>query len=114
LPYYDDDTRRFLESIVVGQFKPITEWVPDLDPHLVRIVERMIAKRDRRYREMKEVVRDLRRWLVQQEAAEPPAAFAPPPAAPPPLPSGPLLVATAPRSSSWTMVFGAGAVAALL
>ncbi len=114
LPYYDDDTRRFLESIVVGQFKPITEWVPDLDPHLVRIIERMIAKRDRRYREMKEVVRDLRRWLVQQEAAEPPAAFAPPPAPPPPLPSGPLLVATAPRSSPWTLVFGVGALATLL
>ncbi len=123
LPFYDEDTRRFLESIVIGEFKPITDWVPDLDPGLVQIIGRMIAKRPQRYPSMKEVVRDLRRWLMQQEnPAAPPAAIAPPPPHPPPLPAPaersrvdpPQVVVTTPRSSPWSVVFGTLFAVALL
>ena len=71
LPYYDDDTRRFLEKIITCEFKPITEWVPGLDPELVNIVERMICARDRRYPSMNAAARALRRWLVANDNMTP-------------------------------------------
>lgn len=89
LPVYDDDTRRFLEKIVRCEYQPIRERLPDLDPELARIVETMIAPRSRRYRSMRDVVADLRRWLVARApaavaAAAPPANGAHTAAAPPP------------------------------
>jgi len=82
LPYYDPDTRRFLEKIMCEPHKPILEHVPDLDPELARIVEGMIARREERYPAMHEVVQALRRWQVAQE--EPPPTPRPQPAAAPP------------------------------
>lgn len=69
LPYYDDDTRRFLEKIISIERKPITDWVPDLDPDLVEIVHRMVCPRDRRYPSMQAAGRALRRWLLSQDSA---------------------------------------------
>ncbi|MGE0710578.1 MAG: serine/threonine protein kinase [Planctomycetota bacterium] len=98
LPYFDDDTRKFLEKIITCDFRPIAEWVPGLDPDLVAIVERMICERERRYPSMNAAVRALRRWLVANDTATPvtgyrlprpaghpaalPAGAAPPAAAP--------------------------------
>ncbi|MCO5172368.1 MAG: protein kinase [Planctomycetes bacterium] len=82
LPVYDDDTRRFLEKIVRGDLMPIRQRLPDLDPELARMVDTMIAPRARRYRSMREVVVDLRRWLVQRPAAARGADAAPGPASP--------------------------------
>ena len=100
LPYYDDDTRRFLEKIISIERKPITDWVPNLDPGLVEVVHRMVCPRERRYPSMQAAARALRRWLLNQDAgkdsrrlAEPaaaPSAPAPPPepqAAPQPEPA---------------------------
>ncbi|RMG11455.1 MAG: serine/threonine protein kinase [Planctomycetota bacterium] len=78
LPYYDDDTRRFLEKIVLEPPAPITTHCPDLDPGLVGIVHRMIARRAERYQSMAACVRDMQRWLVTQDEA-PTGAGAPPP-----------------------------------
>jgi serine/threonine protein kinase len=105
LPYYDDDTRRFLEKIVVSEFRPICDWVPDLDPAVVTIVEKMIAPRAKRYRDMTEVVEDMQRWLVGPSGGgpEPFQSVAPRVvAAPPP-----------PQSSAFTSILGVIAVAAL-
>ncbi len=106
LPYYDDDTRRFLEKIVVSEFRPICDWVPDLDPAVVAIVEKMIAPRDKRYRDMTQVVEDMQRWLVAPTngAPQPPAA------------SAPVAVTTSPapaKTSPLTVLFGVVAVVAL-
>ena len=67
LPYYDPDTRRFLEQIMQDPPQPILSRVPELDPDLAAIVEKMIAPRVRRYQSMREVVIDLRRWLLRAE-----------------------------------------------
>ncbi len=71
LPYYDDDTRRFLERIMKEPPRPITERLPDLDPELARIVGRMIAPRAARYAATGEAVADLRRWLAAHVAPLP-------------------------------------------
>ena len=67
LPYYDPDTRRFLEQIMQEPPKPILSRVPDLDVQLAEIVERMIAPRPQRYGSMHQVVDDLRRWLLRED-----------------------------------------------
>ncbi|MBX3465936.1 MAG: protein kinase [Planctomycetes bacterium] len=100
LPVYDDDTRRFLEKIVRGDLVAIRDRLPDLDPELARIVDTMTAPRARRYRSMREVVVDLRRWLVQRAPAR--AAGEPAAAAAPPLP--PLSGAEAALSGATTSV----------
>jgi len=65
LPVYDDDTRRFLEKIVRCEHKPIRERLPDLDPELSAIIDKMIAPRAQRYQDMKSAATDLRRWLLR-------------------------------------------------
>jgi len=91
LPYFDEDTRRFLEQIVTGEPRPLTDWAPGIDPELDRIVQRMIAKRDRRFDSMRAVANALRRWLLEDsgqaqragvEARLGAAAATPPPQAP--------------------------------
>ena len=67
LPFYDPDTRRFLEKIMCEKHEPIRNKVPDIDEGVERIVEKMIAPRAQRYRSAREVVVDMRRWLLQQD-----------------------------------------------
>ncbi len=101
LPVYDDDTRRFLEKIVRCEYVPILERLPDLDRELARIVQTMIAPRQRRYRSMREVVTDLRRWLVSRgPAARAASSAASGVAAAPTAPPAPLspAAATAPTA----------------
>ena len=76
LPYYDPDTRKFLERIMQEPPRPILSRAPDLDPELAGIVDKMIAPRARRYRSMREVVVDLRRWLLVDGRATAPTARA--------------------------------------
>ena len=52
LPYYDPDTRRFLEQIVTSPPQPLGEQMPGLDPGLEAIVARMVAPRADRYQSM--------------------------------------------------------------
>ncbi|MBL4846628.1 MAG: serine/threonine protein kinase, partial [Planctomycetes bacterium] len=88
LPYYDDDTRRFLEKIISIERKPITDWVPNLDPALVEIVHRMVCPRERRYPSMQTAARALRRWLLTRDTpsqdADAPEESTPPPEPVPP------------------------------
>ncbi|MEZ6183958.1 MAG: protein kinase [Planctomycetota bacterium] len=69
LPYYDDDTRRFLERIMCDPPVPIETQVKDLDPDLAEIIGQSIAPRAQRTPGMHAFAASLRRWLVASEEA---------------------------------------------
>ena len=106
MPYCADDPRRLLEKVGLSEFRPLLDWVPDLDPDVVAIAEKMIAPRADRYADMSELVRDMQRYLNRDVgAAQTPRAPPPAPAATP--------VAAAPRAvSGLTLGLGFAALAA--
>jgi hypothetical protein len=111
LPYFDDDTRRFLEKIVLSRFRPILEWAPDLDPGAAAIVERMIAPKADRYEDMSELVRDMQRYLNRDAKNPDVAALAAP--TPDPAPEPVLAVAASRGVSGLTLGLGFAALAAV-
>jgi TonB family protein len=81
-PAYDvGNTYVVMDAILHRDPIPLAQCVPDLDPRIIRIVEKAIEKDpDRRYQDLSQMRRDVERIKVEFAAAEPStsATFVPP------------------------------------
>ena len=63
-----------MNAILTGELTPLTVHVPDLDPRVVRIVEKALERDpDRRYQDLSQMRRDVERIRLELVIAEPPA-----------------------------------------
>src|SRR5262245_45807489 len=61
-----------MHAIISGELKPLTEHSPDLDPRVVRIVEKALERDpDRRYQDLSQMRRDVERIRLELVIAEP-------------------------------------------